>query len=130
MSYPLQHRTARTVSAGNWYPLGATLNGDGVNFAIYSMHASDVFLLLFDRANDDPTDIIHMEARTRYVWHAFVRGLKAGQLYAYKVRGNFDPANGLSFNENKLLIDPYAKALTGKFSNVDNLLLGYDANSS
>jgi glycogen operon protein len=130
MSYSLQHRTARKVSAGKGYPLGASLHPDGVNFAIYSMHASEVFLLLFESAEGDPTDIIKLDTRTKYVWHAFVHGLKAGQLYAYKVRGEHRPAYGMRFNENKLLIDPYAKALTGKFHNTDNLLLAYNTASS
>jgi isoamylase len=98
----------------------------GVNFAIYSQHAGEVFLLLFDRPDGDPTDIIRLEHRTKFIWHTFVHGVKAGQRYGYKIRGAFNPAYGLRFNENKLLIDPYAKALTGKFKNKDNLLLGYD----
>jgi glycogen operon protein len=88
-----------------------------------------VFLLLFDDPAGEPTDIIRLEERTRFVWHAFIPGIKAGQLYAYKVRGDFNPAWGMRFNESKLLIDPYAKALTGKARNQDNLLLAYDASS-
>src|SRR5688572_1022611 len=130
MNYALQHRTTRNVSIGKAYPLGAHLSADGVNFALYSMHATEVFLLLFDHAEGDPTDIIKLDARTKYIWHAFVKGLKPGQLYGYKVRGEFNPAFGMRFNENKLLIDPYAKALTGKFHNTGNLLLGYDSTSS
>jgi glycogen operon protein len=70
-----------------------------------------------------------MQDQTRYVWHTFVHGLQAGQLYAYKVRGDYNPSIGLRFNEHKLLLDPYAAALTGKCVNEDNLLLGYDAGS-
>ncbi len=76
-----------------------------------------------------PSDIIQLENRTRYIWHAFVEGVKAGQLYGYKVRGEYHPQYGMRFNENKLLMDPYAKALTGKFRNADNLLLPYDPNA-
>src|SRR5205814_5161176 len=119
----------RTVSAGKWYPLGATVQAAGVNFALYSQSASDVFLLLFDKEDGEPTEIIKLESRTKCVWHAFVEGLRPGQLYGYKVRGPFNPAYGMRFNEHKLLIDPYAKALTGKFRNTDNLLLPYDAGS-
>jgi len=129
MAYLLQHRTRKTVSTGNWYPLGASVQADGVNFAIYSQYASEVFLLLFDDPGADPTDIIKLEPRTRYIWHSFVRGLKPGQLYGYKIRGEYNPARGMRFNENKLLIDPYAKALTGKFRNADNLLLAYEVQS-
>jgi glycogen operon protein len=120
-------KTTKMLSAGTWYPLGATLVDGGVNFALYSKHASDVFLLLFDRPEGEPTDIIQLATRTKFVWHACVQGIRASQLYGFKVCGPFKPAEGLRFNENKLLIDPYAKALTGKFRNTDNLLLAYDA---
>ena len=123
----LTQKTTKIVSDGKWYPLGATLIGEGVNFALYSKHASDVFLLLFDRPEGEPTDIIQLSTRTKYVWHACVQGVQAGQLYGFKVCGPFKPAEGLRFNERKLLMDPYAKALTGKFRNMDNLLLAYGA---
>jgi glycogen operon protein len=123
----LTQKTTKIVSAGRWYPLGATLVGEGVNFALYSKHASDVFLLLFDRPEGEPTDIIQLSTRTKYIWHACVHGVRAGQLYGFKVCGPYKPAEGLRFNEQKLLMDPYAKALTGKFLNTDNLLLAYDA---
>ena len=125
MDIPLRHQTAKTVSAGKWYPLGATICDDGVNFALYSRYASEVYLLLFAAPDGPPTDVIRLDAQDKYVWHAFVHGLNAGQLYNYRVRGRFDPQNGHRFNEHKLLIDPYAKALTGKHTNTDNLLLGY-----
>jgi isoamylase len=102
---------------------------DGVNFALYSKNARAVYLLLFDQPNGAPTDIIRLPARTKFIWHIFVHGLRAGQLYGYKVSGDFHPAQGLRFNEHKLLIDPYAKALTGKTLNNDNLLLAYDSGS-
>lgn len=126
MAYELKHKTSKQISNGIFYPLGAALSPEGVNFALYSQNASEVFLLLFDKSDADPTDIIKLENRTKYIWHTFVHGLKAGQLYAYKVKGDFNPSCGMRFNENKLLIDPYAKALTGKFINKDNLLLAYD----
>jgi isoamylase len=125
----LEQRTRRTVTPGRFYPLGATPNSGGTNFALFSKHAHEVFLLLFDRADGPPTDVIRLDQRTRYVFHAFVVGVKPGQLYGYRVRGPFDPAHGLRFNEHKLLVDPHAKALTGKPVNTDNLLLGYDARS-
>jgi glycogen operon protein len=125
----LEHRTDRTLSSGRFYPRGATLTDEGVNFALFSQNASEVFLLLFDAPDQPATDIIQMQNRTRYVWHAFVHGLKAGQLYAYKVRGDYRPEMGLRFNEHKLLLDPYAAAITGKCINRDNLLLGYDPSS-
>jgi isoamylase len=131
MASTLQQSTNKKISKGLFYPLGATLSPEGVNFAIYSQNAKDVFLLLFDSADAaQPTDVIRLENRTKFVWHGFVHGLKAGQLYGYKVRGDFRPEDGMRFNENKMLIDPYAKALTGKCRNNDNLLLAYDPNSS
>ncbi|MEW5755310.1 MAG: glycogen debranching protein GlgX [Pseudomonadota bacterium] len=129
MPSTLEHKTNKKVAPGKFYPLGASPMGDGVNFALYSQHAAEVFLLLFDAPDGEPTDIIKLEHRTRFVWHCFVAKLKPGQLYGYKVRGDYNPARGLRFNEHKLLLDPYAKALTGKCRNIDNLLLPYDPNS-
>src|SRR6266571_3108978 len=129
MAKPLELRKARAVSAGKWYPLGATVSAAGVNFALYSQNASEVFLWLFDQEDGEPSDIIQVESRTKFVWHVFVEGLKPGQLYGYKVRGPFNPVYGMRFNEHKLLIDPYAKAVTGKFKNTNNLLLPYDSGS-
>lgn len=129
MAKVLEQRKARTIANGQHYPLGATVVPGGVNFALFSQYATEVFLLLFDKADGEPVDIISLKSRTKFVWHGFAEGIKAGQLYAYKVRGPVDPGRGLRFNEHKLLIDPYAKALTGKFNNADNLLLAYDPNS-
>jgi glycogen operon protein len=125
----LEHRTTKTVEKGAAFPLGATPGRDSVNFAIYSKHATEVFLLLFDAAGGEPTDIIQLRDRDRFIWHAEVKGVQAGQLYGYKVRGEYRPEWGLRFNDARLLMDPYAKAVTGKFRNVDNLLLPYDARS-
>ena len=117
---------AKALSRGAIVPLGATPTPEGVNFALYSRNAAEVELLLFDDPAGDPTDVIPVENRSRYIWHVLVHGVGAGQLYGYRVRGDFDPARGLRFNPAKLLIDPYAKALTGKAENTDNLLLAYD----
>jgi len=119
----LRHRTTKTVRKGSYYPLGASLTPEGVNFALYSKHATEVFLLLFDRAEGEPTDVMQLQHRTKFIWHVCVTGLQVGQLYGYKVRGEYRPERGLRFNEAKLLLDPYAKAVTGKFRNVDNLHL-------
>src|SRR5262249_45120738 len=123
----LTHRTNKKVVKGREYPLGATVVEGGVNFALYSRNASAVFLLLFDKPNGEPTDVIQFQDRDKFIWHAEVRGLKAGQLYGYKLQGEYRPEWGLRFNDAKLLLDPYAKAVSGKFSNSDNLLLAYDA---
>ncbi len=123
----VKERTTKVLTEGSPFPLGATLCPEGVNFAIYSRHATDVFLLLFDRAGGEPTDIIRLQDRDKFIWHGLIKGLGAGQLYGYKVSGEYRPEWGLRFNNAKLLLDPYARAVDGKFRNVDNLLLPYDA---
>ena len=112
--YELRHQTDKKLSPGKFYPLGATPTGDGVNFAIYSHTATEVCLLLFDTVGGQPSDVIRMENRTKFIWHTLVHGLKAGQLYGYKMRGEYNPAYGMRFNEHKLLMDPYAKAIGGR----------------
>ncbi len=129
MRYKLEHKTNKKISRGLPEPLGATVKEDGVNFAIFSQYAKDIYLLLFDRPEGLPSDIIKLENKTEHIWHVFVHGIKQGQLYGYKVDGPYDPAEGMRFNKYKLLIDPYAKAVTGKCYNKDNLLLGYNAAS-
>ena len=102
-----------TVDLGRSSPLGATLRDGGVNFTLYSRHASKVELLLFDREEDArPARVIPIEAatnRTYHYWHTFVRGAQPGQIYAYRVHGPFEPALGLRFDSSKVLLDPYAR---------------------
>ena len=126
MSQQLRHLTRRRLSPGHFYPCGATLAGDGVNFAVFSEHAEEVWLLLFDDPDGDPTDVIRVENRTRHIWHVFVHGLLPGQYYGYRMRGSYDPAHGLRFNEHKFLIDPYARALSGKVKYDGFLHFAYD----
>src|SRR4030042_2893930 len=126
MAPPQDPRTPKTLSPGSIPPLGATLTPEGVNFALFSRNAKEVHLLLFDGPGGEPTDVIRVGNQSRFIWHTLVHGLKAGQLYGYRVIGDHDPARGLRFHPYKLLIDPYAKALTGKAVNTDNLLLAYD----
>ena len=130
MTQALTHRTSRTILPGRHHPLGATPRDAGVNFALYSEHAREVFLLLFDRPDGEPTDVIRPEQCTRRIWHCFVEGLGPGTLYAWRVRGPYDPARGLRFNEHKLLLDPYARAFTGKCRNPENVLAGSDPAAS
>ncbi|MDP2912584.1 MAG: glycogen debranching protein GlgX [Candidatus Omnitrophota bacterium] len=125
----LKHYTAKRLGEGKNYPLGASLQKDGVNFAVYSKHAEAVYLLLFDKPGGKPADIIEITHKAKYVWYAFVYGLKAGQLYGFKARGPYAPEIGLRFNENKFLIDPCSKAVTGKIVNKDGLLFSYDPDS-
>jgi isoamylase len=104
----------RTILPGRSYPLGATWDGMGVNFAIYSERATSVELCLFDRQGEPPREVMVLPEVTASVWHGYLSGIKPGQLYGYRVRGPFDPENGLRFNPSKLLIDPYARALAGQ----------------
>src|SRR4051812_44785160 len=93
---------------GRPYPLGATWDGSGVNFAIYSETAEAVELCLFDSIQSTDAKRIRLRERTAYVWHGYIRGMQPGQLYGYRVHGPFEPERGLRFNQAKLLIDPYA----------------------
>jgi glycogen operon protein len=101
------------VWPGAPYPLGATWDGRGVNFALFSAHAEKVELCLFDRAGNQEQLRIVLPEYTDEVWHGYLPEVRPGQLYGYRVHGPYDPANGLRFNPNKLLIDPYAKSLSG-----------------
>jgi glycogen operon protein len=104
-------------SAGQSYPLGATAYPDGVNFCLFSKHADAVELLLFDEPNaPQAAQIIALDPRvnkTFHYWHIFIQGLKAGQVYAFRVDGPFAPERGYYFDKNKVLLDPYAKAIAG-----------------
>ena len=104
--------SACKIAAGRSYPIGATVSPEGVNFCLYSKHATLVELLLFDRPEDGlPAETIRLDPeqnRTYDYWHVFVFGLSAGQLYGYHVSGPNEPAAGLRFDPAKLLVDPYA----------------------
>lgn len=97
---------------GEPYPPGATWDGEGVNFALFSEHAEKVELCLFD-ASGEETSRIALTERTDGVWHRYLLGARPGQLYGYRVHGPYEPANGHRFNPNKLLLDPYTKATSG-----------------
>jgi isoamylase len=96
---------------GHAYPLGATYDGAGTNFALFSEVAEKVELCLFDDAGDEERHTL--TEVDGFVWHGYLPNVEPGQRYGYRVHGPYDPANGLRCNPNKLLIDPYAKALTG-----------------
>jgi isoamylase len=108
-------RLNRTVQTGEVYPLGATVKAKGVNFSVFSKHATKIELLLFDGANDDrPTRALALDPqkqRTFYYWHVFVPGLEPGQIYAYRAHGPFRPARGQRFAPDKVLLDPYGKGV-------------------
>jgi glycogen operon protein len=102
----------RTLLPGKPYPLGATPTAKGTNFALFSGNATGVSVCLFDEA-EKQTDCVALRERTAFVWHGLIRNIKAGQRYGFRVEGPWDPESGLRFNSKKLLVDPYAKALTG-----------------
>ena len=104
-------------------PLGATVVGSGVNFALASAHPDRVCLCLFDEHGTE-TRRIPLPERTGDIWHGHVDGLAAGQRYGYRVEGAYAPARGHRFNAHKLLIDPYARALDGRLT-WDDALMGY-----
>jgi glycogen operon protein len=104
---------ARLTLPGRPHPLGATWDGTGVNFALYSENASKVELCLYDNRTRREMDRIEVGEQTAFVWHCYVPSLQPGQLYGYRVYGRWDPSAGLRFNAAKLLIDPYAQAING-----------------
>ncbi|WP_448721581.1 glycogen debranching protein GlgX [Microbacterium natoriense] len=100
------------VWPGSAYPLGATFDGQGTNFALFSEGAERVELCLFDEnGREQRVDLAEVDA---FVWHGYLPSLQPGQLYGYRVHGPYDPAHGKRFNPNKLLLDPYAKAVSGR----------------
>jgi len=101
------------VWPGEPYPRGATWDGRGVNFAIFSENAERVELCLFDDRGRREIDRIRLPEYTNEIWHVYLPDLRPGQLYGYRVYGPFDPEGGHRFNHHKLLLDPYAKALAG-----------------
>ncbi len=114
------------VYPGSPYPLGATWDGEGVNFAIYADNATSVELCLFDDTNSEKESAkIKLVERTHQIWHAYLPKIKPGQLYGYRVHGTYDPENGHRYNANKLLLDPYAKAISGTIDWHDSLF-GYE----
>jgi isoamylase len=104
---------AQIVLPGRPYPLGATWDGTGVNFAVYSENATKVELCLYDNRSKAETERIVVSEITAFVHHCYVPGLQPGQLYGFRVDGPWDPANGLRFNPSKLLVDPYSMAICG-----------------
>jgi isoamylase len=117
--------TPSRTRPGRPYPLGATWDGAGVNFAIFSEHATGVDLCLFDA--DDPgrqTRVIPLVERTDLVWHVYLPEARPGLLYGFRVHGPYEPASGHRFNPAKVLLDPYAKAIAGTVD-WNDALFGY-----
>ncbi|MCC2111538.1 MAG: glycogen debranching protein GlgX [Hyphomicrobiales bacterium] len=117
-----------TIERGRHDRIGATFDGDGVNFALFSEHATGVELCLFSPDGMRETHRLRLPERTGWVWHGRVPGLCPGQLYGYRVHGPYAPELGHRFNPNKLLLDPYARELSGTWRD-DPALLGYELHS-
>ena len=118
-----------SVHSGLPYPLGTACDDGGCNFALFSAHATKVELCLFDAAGKRETARIVLPEYTDEVWHGYVEDVHPGQLYGYRVYGPYEPQNGHRFNPNKLLLDPYAKALHGTVKWHD-ALFGYKVGST
>jgi isoamylase len=101
------------VWPGKPYPLGASWDGEGVNFALFSEHAEKVELCLFDPAGRRELHRVNVTEQTDQVWHCYLPEARPGLLYGYRVHGRYDPAKGSRFNHHKLLLDPYAKQIVG-----------------
>ncbi|MGD2112607.1 MAG: glycogen debranching enzyme GlgX, partial [Gammaproteobacteria bacterium] len=106
------------------YPLGATWDGVGTNFALFSAHAEKVELCLFDDRGGRELARIALPEYTHEIWHGYLPDVRAGQLYGYRVYGPYEPERGHRYNHHKLLLDPYAKSLRGGLQ-WDDALFGY-----
>ncbi|MFA7269012.1 MAG: glycogen debranching protein GlgX [Sterolibacterium sp.] len=104
---------------GSPWPLGAHWDGRGVNFALFSQHATSVALCLFDPDGRRETDRLMLQQRTDQVWHGYLPGIAPGQLYGYRVDGPYEPDNGHRFNPHKLLLDPYAREIAGELAGAE-----------
>lgn len=114
------------IFPGDPFPLGSTWDGKGVNFALYARHASGVELCLFNKAKGEKEyQRIKLTERRHDIWHIYLADLKPGQLYGYRVYGPYEPSNGHRFNHNKVLLDPYAKAICSVVEWTDSLF-GYE----
>ncbi len=117
-------RRSLTMQEGRAAPLGATFNGEGVNFAVFSEHATKITVCLFSEDGVTETHRLDLPECDGHVWHGYVSGLRPGQLYGLRADGPYAPHHGHRFNYNKLLLDPYAKRLTGHLRWHD-ALMGY-----
>jgi isoamylase len=119
MNKPETLHAPMEVWTGTPFPLGATWDGQGVNFAIYSRHADKVELCLFDEQGKRELQRIPLRERTDFVWHGYLPQLRPGQLYGYRVYGPYKPEEGHRFNPHKLLLDPYARCIVGNIKWAD-----------
>jgi glycogen operon protein len=116
----LRYDSASPVREGSPFPRGATWDGNGTNFALFTAHGTRVEVCFYDEAGNE-TGRIDLPEYTDEVWHGYVPGVGPGQLYGYRVHGPYEPQNGHRFNPNKLLLDPYAKHIVGELTWADEL---------
>src|SRR6201996_1327515 len=116
------------ISEGKPFPLGATWDGLGVNFALFSAHATRVELCLFDERGERELERIDLPEYTDEVWHGYLPTARPGTIYGYRVHGPYEPDAGHRFNANKLLLDPYAKAIINDLD-WNPALFGYQVES-
>ena len=112
------------IREGMPFPLGATWDGLGVNFALFSANATKVELCLFDSTGEQEIERIELPEYTDEIYHGYLPDAHPGLVYGYRVYGPYEPENGHRFNPNKLLIDPYAKQLVGSLK-WSEALFGY-----
>ena len=120
---------ADRLEAGFPYPLGATWDGMGVNFAVFSSYAGSIDLCVFDAGGRREVARMRLRECTNEVWHGYLAGAQPGLIYGFRAHGPYDPPNGLRFNGNKLLLDPYARQIAGDLRCTD-ALFGYRVNTS
>jgi len=126
----MDEERSRLMTLGSSHPLGATLCRDGANFSVFSKSGTSIELMLFDEVGDaQPTRVIALDPvrnRTYHYWHVFLPGIEVGQIYGYRARGPFEPQRGLRFDPEKVLLDPYGKAVVipEGYSRIDASLAG------
>ncbi|WP_207462232.1 glycogen debranching protein GlgX [Azospirillum sp. SYSU D00513] len=108
------NKTSSRITEGQPFPLGATWDGLGVNFSLFSANATKVELCIFDDNGETELERIELPEYTNEIWHGYLPDAHPGMVYAYRVHGPYDPENGHRFNPNKLVLDPYAKAIMGE----------------
>jgi glycogen operon protein len=109
-------KTRSRVLEGRPFPLGATWDGRGVNFALFSANATKVELCLFGRFGDKEVERIELPEFTDEIWHGYLPAARPGTIYGYRVYGPYEPEAGHRFNPHKLVLDPYAKAIEGRLT--------------
>ena len=102
------------IRPGSPRPLGATVTPEGTNFAVYSSAATSIQICLFEDGSDEPAQVYTLPDNTQRVWHGFIPEVEPGTLYGIRAHGPWEPENGFRFNPNKLLLDPYARAVVGE----------------